>query len=504
MTIFDRESLRHRVIADGTTMTPLSRRTFLAGALATGILSTLPASRSVASDAEKRLVAGTRTLEVNGRAARVYSLIGPDGRPGIRLRAHERFRVDLANQSGQQTLVHWHGQLPPWTQDGFPWPETPPLANGAMQSYDYAPIPGTYWMHSHVGMQEQVLMTAPLIVEDEMAQREDRQEIVLMLHDFTFRSPEEVLAGLTGSGHAVGAQHAAMTGMMNMGGRAAPVMQMPGAEAPHMDLNDVEFDAFLANDRTLIDPEVVRVGNGGRVRLRIINGASSSQFWIDLGALTGNVVAADGHSVRPVAGQRFPMAMGQRLDVLIDLPRTGAFAVLAQLEGSPRRAGIILATPDSRITRVTDRGPIAPPIDLSLETRLAAAEPLRARPADLVRTIVLGGSMKPYAWSMDGEMWPHITPLMVRQGQRVEFELVNQTMMAHPIHLHGHAFQVVAIDGRPIQGAVRDTVLVMPKAARVRIAFDADNPGRWAFHCHNLYHMQTGMMTEVRYEGIAA
>jgi FtsP/CotA-like multicopper oxidase with cupredoxin domain len=508
MTIFDRESLRHRVIADGSTMTPLSRRTFLAGALATGILSTLPASRSVASDAEKRLVAGTRTLEVNGRAARVYSLIGPDGRPGIRLRAHERFHVDLANQSGQQTLVHWHGQLPPWTQDGFPWPETPPLAIGAVQSYDYAPIPGTYWMHSHVGMQEQVLMTAPLIVEDEMALREDRQEIVLMLHDFTFRSPEEVLAGLTGSGHAISAQHAAMTGMMNVGtmnmvGRVAPVMQMPGAGAPHMGLNDVDFDAFLANDRTLTDPEVVRVERGGRVHLRIINGASSSQFWIDLGALTGNLVAVDGHSVRPVAGQRFPIAMAQRLDLLIDLPRSGAFPVLAQLEGTPRRTGIILAARDSRIPRLSDRGPPAPRIDLSLESRLFAAEPLRARPADLVRTISLGGSMKPYAWSMDGEMWPHITPLMVKQGQRVAFDLVNQTMMAHPIHLHGHAFQVVAIDGRPFQGAVRDTVLVMPNAGRVRIAFDADNPGRWAFHCHNLYHMQTGMMTEVRYDGIA-
>jgi FtsP/CotA-like multicopper oxidase with cupredoxin domain len=76
-------------------------------------------------------------------------------------------------------------------------------------------------------------------------------------------------------------------------------------------------------------------------------------------------------------------------------------------------------------------------------------------------------------------------------------------MMAHPIHLHGHAFQVIAIDGRPFQGAVRDTVLVMPRSGRVRIAFDADNPGRWAFHCHNLYHMQTGMLMEVRYDGIA-
>jgi FtsP/CotA-like multicopper oxidase with cupredoxin domain len=520
MTTTDHDLLRHRVITDRATASTLSRRTFLAASLATGILSTLPASRSVASDARKRLVAGTQTLEVNGRAARVYSLIGPDGRPGIRLRAHERFRVDLANQSGKQTLIHWHGQLPPWTQDGFPWPETPPLANGAVQSYDYTPIPGTYWMHSHVGMQEQVLMTAPLIVEDEIALREDRQEIILMLHDFTFRSPEEVLASLTntnargptahmqrtddGSDHAVGAQHSAMPGMTKMGGRDAPAMQMSGTAPPPMDLNDVDFDAFLANDRTLTDPEVVHVDRGGRVRLRIINGASSSQFWIDLGALTGNVVAVDGHAVRPLAGQRFPIAMAQRLDVLIDLPSTGTFPVLARLEGSPRRTGIILATPDSRIPRVADQGPIAPPIDLSLETRLAAAEPLRARPADLVRTIVLDGSMKPYAWSINGEMWPHVAPLMVKQGQRVEFELVNHTMMAHPMHLHGHAFQVVAIDGRPIQGAVRDTVLVMPRAARMRIAFDANNPGRWAFHCHNLYHMQTGMMTEVRYDGIAA
>jgi FtsP/CotA-like multicopper oxidase with cupredoxin domain len=505
MTLFDIDRLGHRSL-DAAVASPLSRRTFLAAALATGILSTLPDSESFGSETAKRLVAGTRTLEVNGRAARAYSLIGPDGRPGIRLRAGERFRVDLANQSGKQTLVHWHGQLPPWTQDGFPWPETPPLANGAGAAYDYAPISGTYWMHSHVGMQEQTLMSAPLIVEDAVALREDGQDIVLMLHDFTFRSPEEVLAGLTNTNahDPVSAQHAAMTGMMNMGGRDAPAMQMPGSGPMRMGLNDVDFDAFLANDRTLTDPEVVRVGRGGRVRLRIINGASSSQFWIDLGALTGNIVAVDGHSVRPVSGQKFPLAMAQRLDVLIDLPSTGAFPVLAQLEGSPRRTGIILATPGSRIQRVADQGPVAPPVDLSLETRLAAAEPLLVRSADLLRTIPLDGSMKPYAWSMSGERWPHVTPLRVKQGQRVEFELVNHTMMAHPIHLHGHSFQVVAIDGRPIQGAVRDTVLVMPKPGRVRIAFDADNPGRWAFHCHNLYHMQTGMIAEVRYDGVTA
>jgi FtsP/CotA-like multicopper oxidase with cupredoxin domain len=87
--------------------------------------------------APKRLVAGTRVLEVNGRPAKVFGLTGPDGRPGIRLAAGERFRVELANETGTRTLVHWHGQLPPWTQDGFPWPQTPPITNGAVQSYDF-------------------------------------------------------------------------------------------------------------------------------------------------------------------------------------------------------------------------------------------------------------------------------------------------------------------------------------------------------------------------------
>jgi FtsP/CotA-like multicopper oxidase with cupredoxin domain len=381
-------------------------------------------------------------------------------------------------------------------------------------------------------------LTTPLIVADATTQREDRQDIVLMLHDFTFRTPDEVLASLTGTSAAEaraqarrteggGSREAAMpagttsqgtTGMamaaMNMSSAPAPAMKgmnmgsgkpmdMTGGGMAGMDLNDVQYDAFLANDRTLADPEIVRVDRGGRVRLRVINGASSSQFWIDLGNLTGYVVATDGHAVQPLAGKRFPLAMAQRLDILIDLPAAGSFPVLAQLEGSVRRTGIILATAGARISRIADGAEAAPPVDNSLETQLAAAEPLPVRPADSVHTITLGGAMKPYVWSMNGEVWPQITPLMLTKGQRVEIELVNGSMMAHPIHLHGHAFQVTAINGRPLNGAVRDTVLVSA-GGRVRIAFDADNPGRWAFHCHNLYHMETGMMTEFRYQGIDA
>src|SRR5258708_29746924 len=107
-----------------------SRRNFLRTALAAGALSILPRSVRAASPVPKRLVVGTRVIEVNGRSTKVFGLTGPDGRPGIRLAPGERFRVDLVNQAGTRTIPHWHGQLPPWTQDGFPWPQTPPIANG--------------------------------------------------------------------------------------------------------------------------------------------------------------------------------------------------------------------------------------------------------------------------------------------------------------------------------------------------------------------------------------
>jgi FtsP/CotA-like multicopper oxidase with cupredoxin domain len=269
-----------------------------------------------------------------------------------------------------------------------------------------------------------------------------------------------------------------------------------------MDLNDIDYDAFLANHRTLADPEVIRTEPGGRVLLRLINAASSTEFWIDLGELTGTVIAADGHPVRPVRGTRLPLAIAQRLDVMIDLPDKSAYPILAQVEGKRARTGIILAASGAAVSRLAaEAGENAPPVDLSLEHRLEAVTPLAPRAPDVTHRVILAGGMAPYAWSLNGEFWPDVTPLMIATGQRVGIEMVNHTMMAHPMHLHGHAFQVISLNGAPLAGAMRDTVLVPPMGS-VTVAFDADNPGRWAFHCHNLYHQITGMMTEVRYPGI--
>lgn len=461
----------------------LSRRHLLASAAA---LAAAPGAN--AETLPLPLTAMRRTIEVLGRAASVFGLEGPTG-PCLVLEPGQRFQVELRNRTGEPTIVHWHGQTPPADQDGVT--ETglaAPLADGATARYDFPARPGTHWMHAHHGLQEQALLAAPLVVRTTDDLRADLQEATVLLHDFSFRPPEEVLAIVTrgmATGHGGHGNH----------GRH-------GGHGMAMDLNDFDHDAYLANDRTLADPLVVRAERGGRVRLRLINGATGTAFWIDTGALEGRLVAVDGNPIAPLALRRLPLAQGQRADLVLTLPPGGgAFPILAQREGGRQRTGLILATPGAAIGRVPNLADAAaPPVDLSLERGITS--PGTPRPAAAQLRLTLTGTMHPYTWTLDDRPWEHRRTLRVRAGQRVEVEMVNRSPMAHPMHLHGHHFQVVAIDGRRLPGAVRDTVLV-PAGGRVAIAFDADNPGRWLFHCHNLFHMAAGMMTELAYDTTA-
>jgi FtsP/CotA-like multicopper oxidase with cupredoxin domain len=464
----------------------ISRRTFLGSTLAAGAAACIP---TVAPAAEpRRLVAGDRTIEVLGRSARVFGLTDAAGAPGLLLGPAERFNVALENALGVPTSIHWHGQTPAPELDGVP--ETgyvDPLAPGETRTFDFAARSGTHWMHSHHELQEQSLLTAPLIVQSEDDLSADVQDVVLLLNDFSFRDPLEIYAGLTGSmamDHGAGGIAAMDHSMMSMSG---------------MDLNDVEYDAFLANDRTLDDPQVVRTERGGRVRLRIINGAAATAFWIDLGAVRASLVAVDGNGVAPLTGSRFPLAQAQRIDLLLDVPAGAVAPVFARREGDVARTGIVLAAPGASVEKVSATADSSEvPVDLSLEEKLSATTPLAPREGDVGRMVMLTGSMSPYAWTLDDRPWASRNRLEVRQGQRVELAFMNHSMMAHPMHLHGHHFQVVGLNGRRLSGALRDTVLVPPMAT-VTVAFDADNPGRWLYHCHNLYHMMSGMMSEVVY-----
>jgi FtsP/CotA-like multicopper oxidase with cupredoxin domain len=261
--------------------------------------------------------------------------------------------------------------------------------------------------------------------------------------------------------------------------------------------NDVRYDAYLANDRTLDDPQVVRVERDGRVRLRIVNGATASVFFIDTGALAATCVAVDGVACQPHQARLFPLAQGQRLDLLVTMPAGGgAFPIFAQVEADRRRAGIILATPGAQVARLSETAAAAAPYaDLGLDMALRAARPLARKSADRQFHVMLGEGAK-YRWTINGAVYGEHRPLEAKVGERVEIMFMNPTMMMHPMHLHGHHFQVVGIGPRRFEGPMRDTVIVPPHLPVV-VAVDLDKPGPWRLHCHHLYHMATGMMTDL-------
>ncbi len=464
------------------------------------------------------LSATSRTLDIDGRAATVFGLVGPGGQ-GLVLDPGQRFQVDLTNDLDAATIIHWHGQIPTNAQDGVPDMPMPLLAPGETRSYDFEARPGTHWMHSHVPIQEMQLLAAPLIVRTQEDLDADRQEVVMFLHDFSFKSPEEVLAEISGghgAGHGTGSdapptQGTAMGGMGAMQGMdhgamgGMPMDNMPGMGGMMgmggmtMDLNDYDWDAYLANDRTLSDPEVVRVERGGRIRLRVINAAAATVFWIDTGAAEARLVAVDGHAVQPLSGTRFGLAMGQRLDIEIDLPgEGGVWPVLALREGARERTGLILATQGAEVRRLEAVAEAEAPAfdtDLAQEARLIALAPLPDRPVDRSQMLMLGGSMQPYVWTINGAIWGQHQPITARSGERVVLSFHNMSMMAHPMHLHGHVFQVVGLNGRRVAGALRDTVHV-PPMSMVDVALDAGEAARWMLHCHHMPHLASGMMTE--------
>ena len=487
----------------------MNRRTFLAGAACASALglASSPFSRARAAAAH-RLNVVSRTIEVNGKAATVFGLTGAGNKPGLVLDAGSMFDILLDNKLDEETMIHWHGLTPPAEFDGVPDLPMPIIKAGEQRAYRF-PVGagGTHWMHAHT-LQEQQLLAAPLIVRTAEDRKGDEQEIVVLLHDFSFTPPAELLAELKGSSgsdkagmdHGVTSHGSSDGGMARMDMRDMDIGSDAGASlsvgAAGMDLNDINYDAYLANDRTLNDPEVIQVERGGRVRLRIINGATATGFTIDLNGLTGKLVAVDGQAIVPLEVRQVPLTMGQRADIRIDLPKEGgAFPILALREGGIERTGIILATRGARIAGMSSAAETnGPVLDLSLEALVQAQQPLVARTADRKLAVHLVGNMAGYSWAMGGDT------LKVRSGDRVTLEIMNMSMMSHPMHLHGHHFQVVGIDGKEINGAVRDTVLVPPNQS-VTVTFDAKNPAKaWAFHCHHLYHMAAGMITTVGYE----
>lgn len=427
-----------------------------------------------------------------------------DGSQGYSPNQSDGFAVAVSNQLGVPTAIHWHGLILPNSMDGVPFVTQNPIQPGEMIPYAF-PLQqaGTYWMHSHYGLQEQRLNSAPLVIWSEEEKAKADVQHVVMLSDFTFTPSAKVLEKLkAGMPMKDGMKEPKPVKLATQAWdeTAGKFTRKEGEGAPP-DI-DVKYDALLANRHTAEEPDVVTAKPGQTVLLRLIAASSATDFFVDTGKLDAELLAVDGQPVEPLKGNFFQLAIAQRLDLRVTIPEGGgAFPILFQGEGTKLQAGIVIKTEDAKTPKLASEAEtLAGGLDNTQEKLLRAPKPLEAKPVDKSFPIELGGDMAKYVWTINGKAYPNRDSLDVKLGERVEFVMTNKTTMGHPMHLHGHVFQVTEIDGQPVSGALRDTVDV-PPGSTIKIAFDANNPGIWAFHCHILYHLATGMFTVLKYEG---
>lgn len=418
-----------------------------------------------------------KTITVDGKNSKVFAIEQPDGTFGYKGVQGQDFFVLVKNNTPVPIALHWHGLVDPNMEDGVPYVTQLPIPPAGSYEYRFKlKQAGTFWLHSHYKLQEQKLMAAPLIIYNPNERTEP--EAIMFLQDFSFSDPKSIYAALRSK------------------------MAMPMKHDKSMDVTDVKFDAYLTNHRTLKNPDIIRVTSGDTMRLRIINASASSNYYIDLGQLHGELIAVDGAAIKPIEGSRFQIAIGNRLDIRVSIPDgEGAYPILALPEGTRQQSGLILATSHASIPVVAETTTdVNPTLNYQQEYKMVPDVAVSNEPATQSFPFVLNGSMSNYVWTINGKAWPDIKATIIKPRKRTELEFINKSGMSHPMHLHGHVFQVTEINGKRINGRLGDTINVMPRSS-VKVVFDADNPGIWMLHCHILYHQQGGMMTTVNYAG---
>ncbi|WP_324260906.1 copper resistance system multicopper oxidase [Altererythrobacter sp. H2] len=532
-------------------------------------------------------VAGGRRV-VQGRRGHGIAVNGSVPGPLIRLREGQNVRLNVTNHLGEDTSIHWHGLLLPFQMDGVPGVSFPGIKPHETFGYEF-PIrqSGTYWYHSHSGLQEQAGHYGPLVIDPAGTEPvEYDRDYILLLSEFTPLHPHFIMSRLrTGEGY-FNRQLSAWTDEYPMSGAErrmwAQMRMMP------TDIADVSAPTYtyLANGRGPEEGLEYLFRPGERIRLRLINGSAMTFFNVRIPGLPMTVIAADGQNVRPVEVDELQIATAETYDVIIECGSAEAYPIVAE---SMDRSGMALAMLASRAgARATvpalrdpplltmadmgmnhgpaegdgghagghgghgDHGNASPeteashsmdgmsmrdtallppdvaigpgldmvsmaPVDKTgdpglglrdvqhrvLNYRmLAALEPNRdTREPSRLLEIHLTGNMERYMWSFDGKMFSAVSDVPIRfaWNERVRVKLVNNTMMAHPIHLHGMFFEVV--NGQVPARQPRKNVVVVQPGASATFDLTANEPGDWAFHCHLLYHMHGGMMQTVTVVG---
>ncbi|MEF8757354.1 MAG: multicopper oxidase family protein [Halobacteriales archaeon] len=434
--------------------------------------------------------------------------------PGSELRITEGdvVEAEVTNDLPEGTTVHWHGLPVSNTMDGVPNVTQDPIAPGDSFTYKFRAEPaGTYFYHSHAGLQLDRGLMAPLIVEESDPHVDYDREYVVVIDDYLAGEPRPLsgaasargtTAGGTGGG-GPGGMGGGSGGMGGPGGGGGPggmgsgtggtdgSRGSRGMGGPMGDRRPA-YDGLLVNGRLPSDPRSYGVREGERVRFRFVNASSATAFRVRVGGHSMDVTHADGRPVEPVTVDSFLFGAGERYDAAVEADTPGTWEIRASAVNDELPPAKALMAYEGMETARQPTAPSSGGRQLGYGD-LEAVSPLDGIGGSPDRTfdLTLSPGRGSYRSLIDGQAYPDADPLQVRDGEHVRIRMVNRSPVIHPMHLHGHFFQV--------GDAVKDTVVVPGHMGQVTIDFVADNPGDWLFHCHNLYHLEAGMARVLTY-----
>lgn len=512
------------------------------------ILSIMASISTNTTDHKTTVYVTENNITILGKSYHRLGMIGSGpqwkdlgGIEGLYIKAGEQTNVEYVNKLNDHTTIHAHGQSPPMSMDGVPDLSGPPLAadkspgNHSIESH-YTPIPGTHFIHSHWGLQHELGVAAPMVVQGPVPpnyplhhQIGDAHDAILFLEDYGAHSDsadnlnnddvESVYQGL-------------------VAGWQAEMKDFNFSDCSAAGLaSDVEYRFHLANSRVLEEPIAVVVPTKNTnddsvyVRLRIVNSAGLSTYRVQILQVSGNqtgspitvtVLATDGHWVQPYQTDSVWLTNAHRLDLLLKLKNIQGSVYLAQAVaagGEPSgQSGlvIVVGTPADVPPAGTfsSKADVAPGWMGLWETGLRAWQPLLPSNDSHNYLINLTGdngfmSINQKSWQLRPSTdvyTPNPSPITVQFGQRVCLTFQNFNADPHSMHLHGHVFQIVAYNATDVMGPLRDTVNIpRGECNRVKVCFDAVNPfskpgeGKWPLHCHVSYHLAAGMLTTLEY-----
>lgn len=473
------------------------------------------------------------TVNYTGRKANAIAINGTIPGPVLYFTEGDTAEIHIHNETMMETSVHWHGLIIPNKFDGVSWLTTPPIRH--MQTY-VATFPivqnGTYWYHSHTMLQEQSGEYGAFIIRKRQADRkreaDSLKEYTVLLSDWTNEKPNEVQRSL----HNATDWYAIRKGSVQDYAAAIRDRHL-GTKLTNerkrmlaMDVSDVYYDRMLANGRWLDQPSGFRAGD--KVRLRIINGSSSSYFWLSYAGGKISVVANDGKDVEPVSVDRLIIGTSETYDVVVTIPDKRSYEFLATSEDRTQSASVwlgegekIKATPLPRLSyfdgmkmmndmmkgngdmnsmemkmsnQQMDMNAVMykESAGVTLNYGMLRSPEKTTLPDAPVKELRfnLTGNMNRYVWTIDNKAVSETDRILIRKGENVRIILYNGTMMRHPMHLHGHFFRL--LNGQGDHAPLKNTVDIMPMETDT-LEFAATESGDWFFHCHILYHMMSGM-----------